>query len=240
MRWALLALAAPLWGSIHRVAGQSDSSTTAHSSTTPPSSTSSSHTHPSKSTSTARGGIAPFKTKTTRSHNPLPTAAVTDTDSFSHPFNPPLPTHHPHPPDQPDKHSGPSGWTIMLEVIGSLFGLAIIAALARCFWSYRRTPRHRHARMESIMEIRRELLQNNRPRSEAYYRPPPPPYHNPPSYEVAQCSPSAPTLISSTLTPSQSHSEAQQPHHHQHFQPPPIPPPPDPHQPPPALIADLA
>jgi hypothetical protein len=190
---------------------QSQSSTNSQTQTTSTSGSLSrnpfSHDHSAKSTSTTRGGIAPFKTKTT--HSTHPTHPVSETDGFTDPFFPP-PTHRPRPPNSTNNHSGsgPSGWVIMLEVVGSLLGLALLAALARCFWSYRKTPRHHHVRADSIQEIRRELLESRRPRSDIYH--PPPPYRNPPSYEVAQCSQPGLTLISPALTPSALPSHIQQ------------------------------
>jgi hypothetical protein len=142
-----------------------------------------------------RGGIAPFKT-TTPSYPPLPPpSSPSNTESFSDPY--PHPSHH----HGQDSHQV-SGWVIFLEVAGTLMGLVLLAAFARCFWSYRKTPRYRHARSESIMEIRRELMESRRRRSYNSYRPPPPPYRNPPSYEIVQADPTLITTGSSSDIPS--------------------------------------
>jgi hypothetical protein len=146
-----------------------------------------------KATSTVQGGVNPFKTTT----NHPPSA----THPHSHTVIVNGSTIAPHPPietSQPDiappASHPPSGWIIFLEVVGALLGLAVVAALGRCFWSYRRTPRYRQTRrQESIQEIRRELMENRLRR--IFHRNPPPPYESAPDYETAVSS----TDLSSAL-----------------------------------------
>jgi len=154
---------------------------------------------PAKSTSTVRGGVSPFKPT---SHSESPTITHSShshtgsaTLNFTHsPFEP-FPTDSPAQ-TTPARSRGPSGWIIFLEVIGTLLGIGLLAALGRCFWSYKKTPRYRHPRQEGIQQIRQELMESRLAR--VFNRhPPPPPYESAPDYDTAIRSSNMSTSMSS-------------------------------------------
>lgn len=143
------------------------------------------HTHV-KPTSTIQGGLAPFKTTITPSPIPF---SFTGTRSWTHTHNPSFTHPHPPPPTSrtPSTSLSQQGWLIFLEAAGALIGIGFAAALGRCFWSYRKTPRQQDgSRQDSIAQIRRELRESriaralfNRNSQQA----PPPPYEYAPEYE---------------------------------------------------------
>ena len=118
----------------------------------------------------------------------------------THTFQPhPLPTD-PAGDHQPPSSHGQSAVAIVFEVLAGALALVIVAALARCWYSYRRTPsRDRIGALLSRHQLEREMEEQQRDRMErisrameAYrWRPPPPPYQHAPAYETVVATDSA-------------------------------------------------
>ncbi|KAI0774459.1 hypothetical protein C8Q74DRAFT_836717 [Fomes fomentarius] len=89
-------------------------------------------------------------------------------------------------------HHGQSTVAIVFEVVGAALAFFILFALARCFYSYRRTPPRdrigafmsRHQLEREIEELERNRLQRFAEVVDHYrWHPPPPPYQPAPAYE---------------------------------------------------------
>ncbi|RPD66972.1 hypothetical protein L226DRAFT_608239 [Lentinus tigrinus ALCF2SS1-7] len=106
----------------------------------------------------------------------------------------------PHPPptgpvggSPPRSSHGQSAVAIVFEVLGGAVVLLIVLAIARCWYSYRRTPpRDRIGALLSRHQLEREMEEQQRDRMERInramepyrWRPPPPPYQPAPAYDA--------------------------------------------------------
>ncbi|KAK7054164.1 hypothetical protein R3P38DRAFT_3171727 [Favolaschia claudopus] len=126
------------------------------------------------------------------------TARPGSTSTHSFVLNPgPTPSHfHRPPPSDPHRNNNnnPSATALVFEILGALAGVAFFFGVARCIYSYRRTPSH--DRITSILhrhQLQREMeeLERNPPQRQSSLRePPPPPYiAPPPSYPVDEHTP---------------------------------------------------
>ncbi|KAK7061987.1 hypothetical protein R3P38DRAFT_2832730 [Favolaschia claudopus] len=126
------------------------------------------------------------------------TARPGSTSTHSFVLNPgPTPSHfHRPPPSDPHRNNNNNTSTtgLVFEILGALAGVAFFFGVARCIYSYRRTPSH--DRITSILhrhQLQREMeeLERNPPQRQSSLRePPPPPYiAPPPSYPVDEHTP---------------------------------------------------
>lgn len=147
-----------------------------------------SSTHRPTTSSSSHSIIIPPTTR----HFPHPTGDRTPGYPFTRSWTP-----HPYPSptaagnSQP-VHHGQSPVAIVFEVLGAALALFLLFALARCFYSYRRTPPRdrigafmsRHQLEREIEEMERDRLQRFAQVVEHYrWHPPPPPYQPAPAYE---------------------------------------------------------
>lgn len=118
--------------------------------------------------------------------NPNPSSSQ-QPNSSNTPFHPPF---HPHPsPSTPTPHSkssGPSVTQIFFEVLGGVVGLAILLAIVRCIYVYRKTPSSRGSPTPEVGEVERTLalLRPGRILNLGDRIIPPPPYQNAPDYDT--------------------------------------------------------
>ena len=177
------------------------------SSTTPTSLTPSSTQHPSSTGSASSShslfiSAAPSSIKpSNRTHTPHSTIPIPHTPSTSLPFTPhrqPPATSHPDPPSVAPHTSRVASHqpvvAIVFEVIAGLVALFILLSLARCLYSWRKTPSrdriavlvNRHQLEREMAELEREQLERRRRQWRQQHSilvPPPPPYQRAPSYE---------------------------------------------------------
>ncbi|TDL29235.1 hypothetical protein BD410DRAFT_892572 [Rickenella mellea] len=160
-----------------RTADRDDASEKEAPSTKNTSSHSVSHSH-SHSLSHSRTGFRPPST-TPPFHFPNPANA------------PPAHTHHipPSPTPTSTRHGiSPAG--ILFSAIGGVVGLAVVLALLRCLYKYKRTPHRdriaalldRHRLDRELREMEEERITGHRP---GVIVPPPPPYICAPNYDEA-------------------------------------------------------
>lgn len=175
------------------------------------------------------------KLRTTKSHSlviphtrtPYPTWHPHTTGSHPHPFSPGTPI----PSSTRSSAHGQPVVAIVFEVLAGAAGLFIVLALARCLYSYKRTPsrdrigallnRHRLEREMEDLEQRDRMARISRALEPYRWRPPPPPYQHAPAYDSVVNADSSIDWGRPTQ-PVPSHSPLRQP------PPPPPPPPPTP------------
>ena len=108
------------------------------------------------------------------------------TGSHPHPISPSTPM-----PTRSSAHGQPVV-AIVFEVLAGAAGLFIVLALARCLYSYKRTPArdrigallNRHRLEREMEELERDRMARISRALEPYrWRPPPPPYQHAPAYD---------------------------------------------------------
>ncbi|KAJ7241926.1 hypothetical protein B0H12DRAFT_855321 [Mycena haematopus] len=153
-----------------------------HSGSTPAPKTSVSTTHEPTSDTAKHHAVVPT------SRPPLPSGGqVTLRPNPTRSFPGPVPSRHdPH----PQQHN--SEVTLVFEILGALAGVIFFLSIARCLYSYNRTPRH--DRITSIIhrhQLQREMeeLERHPPERRPSLVEPPPPYIPPPPSYINESTP---------------------------------------------------